>query len=170
MNPYIGEIRIFSGNFAPKGWAFCDGQLMSIQSNTALFSLLGTFYGGNGTTTFALPDLRGRIPIHQGQGVGLSPYNVGQNGGNENTTLIMQQLPYHNHTIATAATAGSNKPANNYWADSAGGNMYSSGPATGALNQQAMSFQGNSQPHNNIQPYLCVSFIIALVGIYPPRN
>jgi microcystin-dependent protein len=170
MNPYIGEIRIFSGNFAPKGWAFCNGQLLSIQSNTALFSLLGTYYGGNGTTTFGLPDLRSRVPVHQGQGLGLSPYNVGQIGGNENITLLTQQLPQHNHTVATATTASSNKPANNYWADATGGNMYSAGPATGTLNGQAMSYQGNTLPHNNIQPYLAVSFIIATQGIFPPRN
>jgi microcystin-dependent protein len=170
MNPYIGEIRIFSGNFAPKGWAFCNGQLLSIQSNTALFSLIGTYYGGNGTTTFALPNLQSRIPIHQGQGQGLSPYIVGQIGGNENITLLTQQMPQHNHTVATATTSSSNKPANNYWADAAGGNMYSAGPATGTLNGQAMSYQGNGLPHSNLQPYLAVSFIIATQGIFPPRN
>jgi microcystin-dependent protein len=171
MNPFLGEIRIFSGNFAPKGWAFCNGQLLAIQSNTALFSLIGTFYGGNGTSTFALPNLQSRAPIHQGQGLGLSPYNVGQVGGNENISLLTQQMPQHNHTVAVlGVNGGSNKAINNYLADSTGGNVYTPGPANGTLNTQAVSFQGNSQPHNNIQPYLAVSFIIAIVGIFPPRN
>jgi microcystin-dependent protein len=170
MNPYIGEIRIFSGNFAPKGWAFCNGQLLSIQSNTALFSLLGTYYGGNGTTTFALPNLQSRIPIHQGQGPGLSPYFIGQQGGFETTTLNGQQLPQHNHSVAVFNAPGTtNRSGGNYAADSTSGNIYQTAQNS-TLNASALTFTGSNQPHNNIQPYLCVSFIIALVGIYPPRN
>jgi microcystin-dependent protein len=167
---YLGEIRMVAFNFAPYGWALCNGQTMAISQNTALFSLIGTYYGGDGITTFQLPNLQSRVPIHQGQGVGLSPYVVGQNGGTENVSLSIQQMPQHNHTIGSATTAGSNKPANNYPADAASGNAYSAGPATGTLNQQAVSFQGGSQPHANIQPYLCITFVIALQGIYPSRN
>jgi microcystin-dependent protein len=167
---FIGEIRMVGFNFAPYGWALCNGQTLAISQNTALFSLLGTYYGGDGVTTFQLPNLQSRVPLHQGQGVGLSPYVVGQNGGFESITLTSQQMPQHNHTVATATTSSSNKPANNYWADAAGGNMYSAGPATGTLNGQAMSYQGNGLPHSNLQPYLAVSFIIATQGIFPPRN
>jgi microcystin-dependent protein len=174
MNPYLGEIRIFSGNFAPKGWAMCNGQLLSIQSNTALFSLLGTYYGGNGTTTFALPDLRGRLPVHQGQGQGLSPYNIGQIGGNESVTLITQQLPRHNHNVGSFNGPGNSQhPSNANLASTTDANdkMYTSAASDGTtLNTAAMTFNGNSQPHNNLQPYLCMTFIIATVGIYPPRN
>lgn len=172
MNPYLGEIRIFSGNFAPKGWAFCNGQLLSIQSNTALFALLGTYYGGNGTTTFALPNLQSRIPIHQGQGQGLSPYNIGQLGGTENETINTQQMPQHNHTInAVGSNGGANRVGNNLLANATSGNVYNPAPSDGTtLNAQAMSGQGNNQPHNDIQPYLAVSYIIATQGIFPPRN
>lgn len=174
MNPYLGEIRIFSGNFAPKGWAMCNGQLLSIQSNTALFSLIGTYYGGNGTSTFALPDLRSRLPIHQGQGQGLSPYNIGQNAGNETVTLNSQQLPRHNHNIASFNGPGNNQhPSTANLASTTDSNdkMYTSSASDGTtLNPAAMSFNGGSQPHNNLQPYLCMTFIIATSGIYPPRN
>jgi microcystin-dependent protein len=172
MNPYLGEIRIFSGNFAPKGWAMCNGQLLAISSNTALFSLIGTYYGGNGQTTFALPDLRGRAPIHQGQGHGLSPYNIGQNGGNENVTLITQQMPQHNHTVGTNnGPGGTIHPANTVLASTTSDKPYTTNPSDGStLNPSAVSFAGGSQPHNNLEPYLCVTFIIATQGIYPPRN
>jgi microcystin-dependent protein len=172
MNPYLGEIRIFSGNFAPKGWAMCNGQLLSISSNTALFSLLGTYYGGNGTSTFALPDLRGRLPIHQGQGQGLSPYNVGQNGGNENVTLILQQLPQHNHVAgAFAGPGGTTHPGNAITASTSSDKPYTTSASDGTLmSPSAVSFAGSSQPHNNLEPYLCMTFIIATSGIYPPRN
>lgn len=172
MNPYLAEIRIFSGNFAPKGWAFCNGQLLSIQSNTALFAIIGTYYGGNGTTTFALPNLQSRVPIHQGQGQGLSPYNVGQQGGNESITLLQQQMPRHNHNMNAVGAAGTaNRVSNNYLANDTSGNLYNPGPSDGtSLNAAAISFAGNNLPHNNIQPYLCMSFIIATSGIFPPRN
>ncbi len=167
---YLGEIRMFGGNFAPYGWALCNGQLLSISQNTALFSLIGTYYGGDGVTTFALPNLQSRIPLHQGQGVGLSPYVIGQNGGTENVTLTSQQMPQHNHSVQVFNAPGNtNKAGGNYLADSTSGNAYQAAQNS-TLNTGAVSFSGNSQPHNNIQPYLCITFIIALQGIYPSRN
>ena len=172
MNPYLGEIRIFAGNFAPRGWASCDGQLLAISSNTALFSLLGTYYGGNGETTFALPDLRSRAPIHQGQGLGLSPYEIGQNGGTENVTVTTQQMPHHNHSINTFdGPGGSSHPANAILASTSTDKEYTASASDGStLNPQAFSQVGSNQPHNNLEPYLCVTFIIATQGIYPSRN
>lgn len=162
---------MFAGNFAPYGWAFCNGQLLPISQNTALFSLIGTYYGGDGVTTFALPNLQSRVPVHQGQGTGLSPYTIGQNGGFENVTLNVQQMPQHNHNVnVLGVNAGTNKAANNYLADSTSGNVYTSSNPNTTLNPNAISNQGNSHPHANIQPYLCISFIIALQGIYPTRN
>lgn len=167
---FLGEIRMFAGNFAPFGWAFCNGQVLSIETNTALFSLLGTTYGGDGVTTFALPNLQSRIPIHQGQGPGLSPYVIGQLGGAENVTLITQQLPQHTHTVnADSGSGGVSSPAGAYWASSPGTKQYS--PSTNvAMSPSATSLTGNSQPHPNIMPYLAISFIIALEGIFPSRN
>jgi microcystin-dependent protein len=169
--PFVGEIRMFGGNFAPLGWAFCDGQILPVSQNDALFSLIGTTYGGDGQSTFALPDLRGRIPVHQGTGPGLSPYAVGQLGGAERVTLSLQQLPAHNHPVAAAsvpaeATAepGGSLPA------SASEPIYAplgafilSGGVVGVA-------PGGSQPHQNLAPYLCVNFIISLYGIYPSRS
>ncbi len=170
MNPYLGEIRIFAFNFAPKGWAMCNGQLLAISSNTALFALIGTYYGGNGSSTFALPDLRSRVPIHQGTGHGLSPYNIGQIGGNETVTLNIQQMPQHNHNVQVFNAPGNtNKAGGNYLADSTSGNLYQS-VQNATLNAAAVSLSGNSQPHNNIQPYLTLNFCIATSGIFPPRN
>jgi microcystin-dependent protein len=178
-NQFLGEIRMFAGNFPPKGWALCDGQILSIAQNTALFSLLGTTYGGNGQTTFALPDLRGRAPIHQGQGPGLSDYVLGENGGTENVTLLITQLPAHNHLIGVSNAAGTaTDPTNGIVAQINTGTsraptttaMGYTTPATGTMNPAAVSVAGGSQPHNNIQPLMCVTFIIALVGIYPSRN
>lgn len=172
MNPYLGEIRIFSGNFAPKGWALCNGQLLSIQSNTALFAIIGTYYGGNGTSTFALPNLQSRVAIHQGQGQGLSPYNVGQVGGNEIITLTSLELPRHNHTMATFnGPGGTIHPASAILASTTSDKPYTTGASDGStLNPSAISFAGSNQPHANIEPYLCMTFIIATVGIFPPRN
>jgi microcystin-dependent protein len=168
---YLGEIRMVAFNFAPYGWALCNGQTLSISQNTALFSLIGTYYGGDGVTTFQLPNLQSRVAIHQGQGVGLSPYVIGQQGGTENVTLNTQQMPQHNHTVAVlGVNGGSNKATNNYLADSTGGNVYTTGPTNGTLNANAVSFAGSNQPHANIQPYLCITFVIALTGIYPSRN
>lgn len=167
---FIGEIRMFAGNFAPVGWAFCNGQLLAIESNTALFSLIGTYYGGDGVTTFALPDLRSRVPIHQGQGSGLSPYVIGQISGVENVTLTTQQLPQHTHTAnADSGSGGVSSPAGAYWASSPNTKQYS--PSTNAtMAPTATSLTGGSQAHANIMPYLTISFIIATQGIYPSRN
>lgn len=181
MNPFLGGIYLVGFNFAPVGYAMCNGQLMSITQNTALFSLLGTFYGGDGVTTFGLPDLRGRLPIHQGQGPGLSLYSVGQVGGQENVTLITSQLPAHTHGLQAVASAGTTSlPTGAYLAP---GPSTGSGPnatslntytatTTPLVNLNAASIQtaGGGQPHNNIQPYLCVTYIIAMQGIFPSRN
>jgi microcystin-dependent protein len=171
---------MFAGNFAPRGWALCQGQIMSIAQNTALFSLLGTTYGGNGQTTFALPDLRGRTPIGTGQGPGLSPKVLGEVGGTETVTLIANQMPAHNHTIGASTSPGNiANPNGNTLAVgqvTVGGgtelvNMYASGTNPNVLlNVQTASIAGGSQPHDNMQPYLGMNFIIALVGIFPSRN
>jgi microcystin-dependent protein len=170
MNPFLGEIRIFSGNFAPRGWALCDGQLLSIQQYAALFSLLGTYYGGNGTSTFGLPDLRGRVTIHQGQGQGLSPYVVGQMAGGESVTLLQGQMPQHNHVVSANTGGNLATPANNYPGNEGTPiKIYSAAGGT-TMNPAVVGLTGGNQPHANIQPYLCVTFMIALVGIYPSRN
>jgi microcystin-dependent protein len=180
--PFLAEIKMFAGNFAPQGWAFCNGQILPINQNTALFSLIGTFYGGNGVTTFALPNLQGRVAVHQGTGQGLSPYVVGQSGGQENVTLTQGEMPQHNHGVncdgqATGRGGGSfaassgETPVGNFpaLAASPAGAVYS-GAANSAMNGGMLTPAGGNQPHSNIQPYLCVSFIIALQGIFPARN
>ena len=173
-SPFLGEIRQFGFNFAPRGWAMCNGQLLAISANTALFSLLGTFYGGNGTTTFGLPNLQGRVPIHFGQGAGLSSYVLGQAAGVENVTLLAVQMPQHNHSVLTVNSGGNQaNPSTNYLAvESTGTSLnYSSGPSDGTtLNPQAVTTAGGNQPHANIQPYLAVNFCIAEQGIFPSRN
>lgn len=173
--PFLGMIIPVGFNFAPRGWALCDGQILAIAQNTALFALLGTTYGGNGQTTFALPDLRGRVPIHQGQGPGLSSYNMGQSAGSENTTLTINQMPAHNHTAtgaiaANSAAANDSIPTLNYLAESA---IYHSGKNTAmAADSVAVTvgISGGSQPFPLIQPYLCINFVICLEGIFPSRN
>jgi len=181
---YLGEIFMGGWNFGPHGFATCDGQLLSISQNTALFSLLGTNFGGNGTQTFGLPDLRGRLPMHWGQGPGLSPYNIGQNGGQENVTLIQSQLPAHNHSLNVNGLPGNTAvpSANTYLAKGpatgSGPNAtslktYTTDTTNGAINPispGSISNAGGNQPHTNIQPYLCVTFVIALQGIFPSRN
>lgn len=173
--PFIGEIRMFTGNFAPRGWAFCQGQILSIAQNTALFSILGTTYGGNGQTTFALPDLRGRMPMQPGQGPGLSPRTLGELGGSENVTLLTTQMPAHSHVAHAAnAQADTLSPQGAVWAvpsESSGAplNAYS-GSANTTMSPSAVGTAGGSQPHDNMSPFLCVNFIIALEGIYPSRN
>ena len=173
-SPFVAEIRIFAGNFAPTGWAFCSGQLLPIAQNTALFSLLGTFYGGNGQTTFALPNLQDSAPMHQGQGPGLSLRDLGESSGQAAVTLIGTEIPLHNHTVS-GITGGASlpNPTNNLWASAAGRSpppLYSnSGPNT-TMNALAIGIAGGSQPHNNMQPYLGLSFIIALQGVFPPRS
>jgi microcystin-dependent protein len=163
--PFLGSIIIFGGNFAPRGWAFCAGQLLPINQNTALFSLLGTTYGGNGQTTFALPDLRGRAPIGFGQGPGLSNYDLGQQGGVENVTLTIPELAAHTHTQpASTAEETTNRPSNAFPAK---GGVYA---GTSDTTMGAGGATGGGQPHENRQPYTAMNYIIALQGIFPSRN
>ena len=168
MDPFVAEIRMFAGNFAPRGWATCDGQLLPIAQNTALFSLLGTTYGGDGRTNFALPNLQGRAPMQPGQGPGLSLRYLGEQGGQEAVTLQESQMPVHNHPLAAAgaaATTGTPAASVSLAQTSAGTSIY--GPAADL--QSLGTPAGGSQPHNNMQPYLALTFIIALQGIFPPR-
>lgn len=172
--PFVGEIRMFAGNFAPVGWSFCDGQLLAVSSNDALFSLLGTIYGGDGRTTFGLPDLRGRLPIHAGTGPGLSARKLGAKVGTEKVTLTVNELPSHTHQFKAVTEAGSaTAPTSNTVAPVAAGNLYMT-PAGGQpsvnLNAAALKQTGGGQSHTNLMPALCVNFIIALFGIYPSRN
>jgi microcystin-dependent protein len=171
-SPFIGEIRMFAGNFAPRGWAFCDGHLVPISENTALFALLGTTYGGDGQTTFALPDLRSRVPIHQGQAPGLSSYVLGESVGQEQVALTPGQLPAHFHEFVSTAAPTRDTPAGNVLGGSASGpSMFASGTTNNVtLNSNASLPAGGNQPHTNIMPYLCTSFIISLFGIFPSRN
>jgi microcystin-dependent protein len=164
--PFLGSIILFAGNFAPRGWAFCNGQLLSIAQNTALFSLLGTTYGGDGQTTFALPDLRGRAPIHAGQGPGLQSYVLGQFGGEETVTLTSAELPPHAHVQpATNDQQTTNRPNG---ALPARGGVYANESDGSALHPTSSA--GGGQPHDNRSPYLALNYIIALEGIYPSRN
>src|ERR1700676_1722061 len=169
--PFIGEIRMFAGNFPPAGWAFCDGRLMLISQNSALFNLIGTTYGGDGVNTFGLPDLRGRVPIHQGQGPGLHLYAIGQIGGEENLTLTTSQMPAHNHKFVSAANPGLDSPSNSVLGSpSSGAELYAPSGPPGTINAAANASVGGSQPHPNLMPYLCTSFIISLFGVFPSRN
>lgn len=166
--PYVGEIRMFGGNFAPAGWAFCDGQLLSISEYETLFQLIGTTYGGDGQTTFALPDLRGRLPVHMGQGPGLSSRILGEMGGVESVTITTSQLPVHSHAlVASSATATASSPAGNVPATSTSIDLYTTADPTDALAATALGSAGGSQPHENMMPYLCISFILSLYGIFP---
>lgn len=167
-DPFLGEIKIVPYNFAPRGWAFCNGQILPIAQNTALFSLLGTTFGGNGQTTFALPDLRSRVPLHSGQGPGLSSYSLGQVGGTESVTLTVNEMPSHPHLAeATQGAATGTRPGNSFPAT---GGSYSSTSDGTVMNPSFIKPAGGSQPHNNIQPYLALNFCIALTGIFPSRN
>jgi microcystin-dependent protein len=170
-DPFVAEIRIFPFNFAPKGWAMCNGQLLPISQNTALFSLLGTTYGGDGKSTFALPDLQGSVPLHPGQGPGLGLYDLGQVGGSEFVTLLQSEIPAHSHNVvASASTANRTAPAGNSVARATGATPYiAAGGATTSLAPQALSVAGSGLPHNNLQPYLTLNFCIALQGVFPPR-
>ena len=168
---FLAEIRIFPFNFAPTGWAFCNGQLMPISQNTALFALLGTFYGGDGKSTFALPNLLDRAPVQPGQGSGLSLYDLGQTGGSETVTLLQSEMPFHTHSM----NASTSDPAlakvigpDSSWGLSQGGGIYQDTQNT-QLSPQAVAPAGGSLPHNNMQPYLTLNFCIALQGIFPPR-
>lgn len=171
-SPYLGEIRIFAFSFAPIGWAQCDGQVLPISQYTALFSLLGTTYGGDGISTFALPDLRSRVGIHMGQGSGLSNYVIGQTAGEEAHTLALAEMPAHSHSVvASSDPANTDNPQGAYPADTAaaGGNCYSNAVNT-TMNPGMISPNGSSHPHNNIQPYLTLNYCIALSGIFPSRS
>ena len=170
--PFVGEVRMFAGNFAPRSWAYCDGQLLSVSQNDALFSLLGTIYGGDGRTTFGLPDLRGRIPLHAGSGPGMSSRKIGAKGGAEKVTLSLNQLPSHNHSARALGKPGdSGNPHNRHWAATSGSpDYYTSDPPGVNMDNNAISTVGGSQSHNNIMPFLCIHFIIALFGVYPSRN
>ena len=175
-DPFVAEIRIFPFNFAPKGWAWCDGQLLPISQNTALFSLLGTTYGGDGKSTFALPNLQGRTPMHPGQGPGLSLHNLGETGGAQTVTLLESEIPAHSHSLSASTAAadeegqkqpgfavpGSQQNANQIYGSLAG-NLVQMAP-------QALALAGGDQPHNNMQPYLTFYFCIALQGVFPPRG
>jgi microcystin-dependent protein len=168
--PFIGEIRMFAGNFAPRSWAFCDGQLLAISQNDALFSLLGTIYGGDGRTTFGLPDLRGRIPVHMGQGPGLSERRLGSKGGAEKVTLTVNQLPSHTHPLQASTDPGHESNAAGEVLSQPLTDLYIEDPPVSALASSAIGSAGESRSHTNLQPYLCLHFIIALFGIYPSRH
>jgi len=168
-NPYVGEIRAFGFNFAPRGWATCDGQIIPISQNTALFSILGTTYGGNGISNFALPNLQGATPLGQGQGPSLSTYVLGQSGGTETVTLGINELPSHNHTANAVAAPGTLlSPQGRATAEVRGGTYAATHDAT--MNAAALAANGNGLPHNNMPPYLTVTFCIALQGVFPPRS
>lgn len=164
--PYVGEIRMFAGNFAPAGWMFCEGQLLPISEYETLFNLIGTTYGGDGQSTFALPDLRGRVPIHQGNG-----FTLAETGGVEEVTLTVSQIPAHSHPfLATTSTANQTSPQNNMLAQSLTVSFYQSAAPNAAMAPGTTSSTGGSQPHTNFQPYLCVDFIISLFGIFPSQT
>ena len=180
MDPFVAEIRLFPFNFAPTGWAWCNGQLLPISQNTALFSLLGTYYGGDGKSTFALPDLQGRAAMHQGQGPGLSERFLGQEGGSETVTVLPSEMPNHTHTLRGADTpAQYNRPTSDrVLATSLGGMAYAAGvsggsslpPSAGLASPSMLAQAGSSSPHNNMQPYLTLHYAIALQGVFPPRS
>lgn len=166
--PFIGEIRIFPYNFAPRGWAFCQGQLLSIAQNTALFALIGVTFGGNGQTTFGLPDIRGRAVIGAGQGPGLSNRTQGEASGTENVTLLSTQMPMHNHLVAgSSQNSNASRPSNAF---PSGGGAYQTASDGTTMNPSMISAAGGSQPHDNMQPYLAINYCIALEGIFPSRN
>jgi microcystin-dependent protein len=167
--PFIGHIQMFAGNFAPQGRAFCNGQLLAIDQNTALFALIGTIYGGDGQATFALPNLQGRLPLHQGTLSG-NTYSMGQSAGAETVTLTSPQMPNHTHpAVSNSGDGGQASPSGGFWGLAAS-NAYSTNAPTAAMNPQALSLAGGNQPHENMSPFLCVNFVIALEGIFPSRN
>jgi len=174
-DPFVAEIRIFPFNFAPTCWATCDGQLLPLSQNTALFSLLGTTYGGDGKSTFALPDLQDRAAMHHGQGPGLSLRDLGEQGGSETITLLITEMPAHTHVVSAKGSGGTASPAGFVWGTSnaakVAANFYA--PAAAApvnMNPGALSINGGSTPHNNLMPYLAMNFCIALQGVFPPRT
>lgn len=183
--PFLGQVEVFSFNFPPKGWTTCSGQLLSIQQNAALFALLGTMYGGDGRVNFGLPDLRGRVPVGWGQGHGLSPYDLGQKGGEEAHTLITQEMAAHNHSFNVdtnnPASNNTNVPSTSVVLGNTVGKLsgsanpfnlylYTSGAPAGTLDPHSIGLSGGGQAHNNIMPYLALNFCISLIGIFPSRN
>jgi microcystin-dependent protein len=170
-DPFVAEIRIFPFNFAPRGWAWCDGQLLPLSQNTALFSLLGTTYGGNGKSNFALPDLQGRAPMHPGQGPGLSLHDLGEQAGTETVTLLESEMPGHAHAVrASLQDATDRTVAGQLPAGGIGVAMFASGPPNVSLSFSSLTPAGGDQPHNNMMPYLTFNFCIALQGVFPPRT
>jgi microcystin-dependent protein len=168
--PFVGEIRIAGFNFAPNGWAFCDGSILSITQNETLFQLIGTTYGGDGQSTFGLPDLRGRVPVHAGSGQ-FGSFILSQSGGNENVTLTTGQIPGHTHTpVASAGDGTSNLPTNNVWANWTGAQYTATAPANSTMRSDAVGMTGGSQPHDNLMPYLVINFIISLFGVFPSQS
>lgn len=169
--PYIGEIRMFAGNFPPAGWAFCDGQTLAIAENDTLFNLIGTTYGGDGQTTFNLPNLASRVPIHMGTGPDGTTYQLGEMAGTEQETLTVQQIPIHNHALlATSATGTLSSPTSNMLSDSPNIKLYTAQVPGQALNASSVTPVGGSQPHENVQPFLCINFIISLFGVFPQQS
>jgi microcystin-dependent protein len=169
--PYVGEIRMFAGNFPPNGWAICNGQPLPISENDVLFQLIGTTYGGDGQETFNLPDLQSRVPIHMGTGSDGINYQIGDSGGVETVTLSTQQMPNHTHAmIATGSNGGPSTPAGNILANCTGVKMFVANAPTSPLNPKTVLSSGGSQPHENVQPYLAINFIISLFGIFPTQN
>lgn len=173
-DPFVAEIRIFPFNFAPRGWAWCDGQLLPLSQNTALFSLLGTTYGGNGKSNFALPDLQGRAPMHPGQGPGLSLHDLGETGGSETVSLLESEIPSHSHGLRSASAQDPGNlqvgAPNRTFAASGNGTAYNTAASLVNLAPEALAPAGGDQPHNNLQPYLTFYFCIALQGVFPPRG
>lgn len=173
-DPFVAEIRIFPFNFAPKGWAWCDGQLLPLSQNTALFSLLGTTYGGDGKSNFALPDMQGRAPMHPGQGPGLSLHNLGEQGGSDTVTLLESEIPSHSHMLRGSVEEGTQGTLSNgvSLSTSVGGSPYHTTTNSNlvTMSPEALAVAGGSLPHNNMQPYLTLYFCIALQGVFPPRG
>ena len=170
-NPFVAEIRIFPFNFAPKGWAFCDGQILPLSQNTALFSLLGTTYGGDGKSNFALPNMQGNAPMHPGQGPGLSLHDLGETGGSDTVTLLESEIPQHSHGLSASNQQGTDQsPINEMFAGGVGGiNLYAAPASITQLADVAVAPAGGDQPHNNLMPYLTLNFCIALQGVFPSR-
>ena len=168
-NPFLGSITLFGGNFAPRGYMFCQGQLLAISQNSALFALIGTIYGGDGQVTFGLPDMRGRAANHQFQGPGLTNYIIGQQVGVETVTLLSTQMPAHSHTVSASTASGGGGPAGAFWAQPSSGLPYAAAPNVG-MNPAALTIAGGNQPHENMMPFLTLNFIIAVEGIFPSRN
>ena len=169
--PFIGEIRMFGGNFAPAGWAFCNGALIPISENDALFNLIGTTYGGDGQNTFALPNLQSRVPVHAGTGPGGQSFILGESGGQETVTLTVNQIPAHNHVPGGfTGTGGQSSPANGVWASSGAKTLYSDTAPGSAMSADAVKSGGGSQPHDNMIPFLVINFILSLFGVFPTAN